>query len=415
MRSPRLSYVNKLTDHYRQLLGLDRSWEVADVNLSVEDNRVEIHLRHCGREPVLCPECNAECVIADHAPERGWRHLDTMQFETILRARVPRSNCSQCGVKTCKVPWADKYSRFTLMFEAFAIRVIQACSNVKRAAKLMKLDWDAVHRIMERAVERGLERRELGRVSYVGIDEKSFRRGQSYISLLVDLTGARVLDVSEGRDEQAANQLWESLGNEQTNQVKAVAMDMSAAYQKSAENHAPNAEIVHDRFHISKNLNEAVDKVRRAEHKALQAEGDDTLTNTKRLWLYNPENMDQEQRQGFELLKKLELKTSRAWAIKEYFRWFWEYSYAGSALKFFRKWRSWASRCRLKPMVKVAKTLNNHLDNMLTYFRHPITNALCEGFNSKIQSIKSAARGFRVFRNYRIRILFYCGNLELMP
>ncbi len=116
-----------------------------------------------------------------------------------------------------------------------------------------------------------------------------------------------------------------------------------------------------------------------------------------------------------EELKKLELKTSRAWAIKEYFRWFWEYTYAGNALKFFQRWRSWAIRCRLKPMVQVAKTLHNHLDNMLTYFRHPITNAICEGFNSKIQAIKSDARGFRGFKNYRTRILFYCGKLDLMP
>ena len=125
--------------------------------------------------------------------------------------------------------------------------------------------------------------------------------------------------------------------------------------------------------------------------------------------------MDEYQWLSFESLKDLELKTSRAWAIKEQFRWFWEYRYAGNAAKFFRKWYSWASRCQLQPMVKVAKTLHNHLDNMLTYFRHRITNAMSEGFNSKIQSIKSAARGFRGFQNYRTRILFYCGDLQLMP
>ncbi len=407
--------MNKLTEHYTQLLGLDASWEVSRVTLSLEDKRVEIHLRHSGKGYLPCPECNAECVIADHAPERAWRHLDTMQFETLLRARVPRTKCAKCGVKTSTVPWADKYSRFTLMFEAFAIHVLQACSNVQRAATLLGLDWDAAHRIMERAVQRGLERRELENVEYVGMDEKSFRRGQSYVSILTDLTGARVLDVSEGRDEEAANELWVSLGDDQAAEVKGVAMDMSATYQKSAQKYAPQAEIVHDRFHISKHLNEAVDKVRRQEHKALQAQGDDTLTHTKRLWLFNPENMDEDQWMSFESLKDLELKTSRAWAIKEQFRWFWEYRYAGNAFKFFRRWYSWASRCRLQPMVKVAKTLHNHLDNMLTYFRHRITNAMSEGFNSKIQSIKSAARGFRGFQNYRTRILFYCGDLQLMP
>jgi transposase len=124
--------MSELTKHYRQLLGLDAAWEVSSVDLSLEDNRVEIVVTHRGG-PVVCPECGASCSIADHAPERTWRHLDTMQFETRLRARTPRANCQACGVKTTTVPWADKHSRFTLLFEAFAIRVLQACGNVKSA------------------------------------------------------------------------------------------------------------------------------------------------------------------------------------------------------------------------------------------------------------------------------------------
>ena len=175
--------MSELTKHYRQLLGLDAAWEVSDVALCLEENRVEILVTHRGG-PVVCPECSEACSIADHAPERTWRHLDTMQFETRLRARTPRANCQACGVKTTVVPWAGKHSRFTLLFEAFAIGVIRACGNVKSAAQLIGLDWDSVHSIMERAVERGLERRELEAIDYVGIDEKSFRRGHNYVSLL---------------------------------------------------------------------------------------------------------------------------------------------------------------------------------------------------------------------------------------
>ncbi len=196
--------MSKLTEHYRQLLGLDASWKVSDVSLSLEEKQVEITLAHrCG--PVTCPECNAECAIADHSPERTWRHLDTMQFETVLRARTPRSKCKACSVKTTTVPWADKHSRFTLMFEVFAIEVILACGNVKSVAELIELDWNSVHRIMERAVERGLACRELDSLQYAGIDEKSFRCGHSYISILTDLTGHRVLEVVEDRTEEAAD------------------------------------------------------------------------------------------------------------------------------------------------------------------------------------------------------------------
>ena len=406
--------MSHLTEHYRMLLGLDAAWEVSDVLLCLEEKRVEISLRHRGGL-VKCPECRAECSIADHAPERTWRHLDTMQFETRLCARAPRADCKTCGVKTSAVPWAGKHSRFTLLFEAFAIQVLQACGNVKNAALLLGLDWDSVHRIMERAVQRGLTRRGWESLDYLGIDEKSFRRGHSYVTLLVDLTGSRVLEVVEDRSQQAADALWQVLAEEQKEQVAAVATDMWPAFVNSIESHAPQAEVVHDRFHISKYLNEAVDQVRRQEHKTMKQAGDDRLTGSKPLWLFNPENLSDDRWITFEALKNQELKTSRAWAIKEQFRWLWEYRYAGNAHKFFLRWYGWATRSRLKPIIKVAKMLRRHLDNILTYFRHRITNATSEGFNSRIQSIKSQARGFRDFENFRTRILFYCAKLKLLP
>jgi transposase len=115
--------MNTLKKHYRLLLGLNEDWTVDSVDLSLENSRVEIQLKHIGTS-VECPECNASCGRADCAPERTWRHLDTMQFETILKARTPRSKCKKCGVKTATVPWAEKSSRFTLMFEALAIEVL---------------------------------------------------------------------------------------------------------------------------------------------------------------------------------------------------------------------------------------------------------------------------------------------------
>ena len=122
--------MSQLTEHYRLLLGLDASWKVSEVTLFLEEKRVDILLVHRGGA-VTCPECDGGCGIADHGPERTWRHLDTMQFETVLRARTPRTKCKTCGVKTVTVPWAGKHSRFTLMFEAFAIEVLQACGHVK--------------------------------------------------------------------------------------------------------------------------------------------------------------------------------------------------------------------------------------------------------------------------------------------
>lgn len=406
--------MSELTEHYRVLLGLDARWRVEQVDFSLEDKKVEIGLVHVGGG-LSCPECGASCSQADLAPQREWRHLDTMQFQTVIRARLPRAKCPQCGVKTISIPWADKHSRFTLLFEAFALEVLQACSNVKRAAALLGLDWQATHSIMARAVERGLKRRSVEEVRHVGLDEKSFGQGQSYVSVMTDLDGGRVLEVVEDRTEEATDALWNSLPAVQREKVLGVAMDMWQPYLASTRKQAPKAEIVHDKFHVSKHLNEAVDQVRRRENKDLRAEGDDRLVGSKQLWLFNPQNLSHKRKKELAALKEETLKTSRAWAIKEHFRKFWDYTYATSAEDFFSDWYGWAVRSRLPAIIDKAKMLKRHLPELLSYFRQRITNALTEGFNSKIQSIKSAARGFRAFENYRTRILFYCGKLQLAP
>jgi transposase len=406
--------MNELTEHYRRLLGLDEAWRVGAVDFRPDEKRVEITVAHVGGR-LLCPECGASCSQADMADQRSWRHLDTMQFETRIRAAVPRCRCPACGVKTVAVPWAGKHARFTLLFEAFAVEVLIACANVKRAALLLGIDWQTAHAIMQRAVERGLQRRQTDEVVHVGIDEKSFGRGHDYVSVMVDLDESRVLEVTDERTEAAADKLWKTLPETQRRRVRAVAMDMWPAYATATKTHAPQAEIVHDKFHVSKHLNEAVDQVRRREHRRLQEAGDDRLTGSKQLWLFNRTNLKGRRRRELDALKNQDLQTARAWALKENFRHFWSYIYTRSADDFFADWYAWAVRSRLQPMVAKAKMLKRHLPRLLSYFRHRITNAASEGFNSRIQAIKSAARGFRNFDHYRIRILFYCGKLQLMP
>jgi transposase len=406
--------MNDLSDHYRLLLGLDESWRVDRVDFNADEKQVTIHLEHAGG-PLVCAECDRVCPRSDTAKERVWRHLDIMQFRTEIRARTPRSDCADCGVLTVRVPWAGKHSRFTLLFEAFAIDVLKACANVSRGAELLGLSWNATHSIIERAVERGLDRRSLEGVRHLGIDEKSFGQGQDYVSVMTDIDGHRVLDVSEGRTIKSTDKLWKTLTKEQREQVSAVSMDLWQAFITSTRKNAPSAEIVHDKFHVSKYLGDAVDKVRRRENKQLQKEGDKRLTGSRHLWLFNPKNMSDKRLAELKQIQKHDLKTGRAWSIRENFRRFWNYIYTTSAEEFFDRWYSWAVRSQLKPIREVAKTLKRHLPELLSYFRHRITNATAEGFNSRIQSIKTAATGFRNFENYRTRILFYCGKLELKP
>jgi transposase len=414
-RLERMSIDNELQKHYALLLGIGSPWQVKAVELKLAEKQVDIELGWQWGAVATCPECGRECSIHDSAPERTWRHLDTMQFETLIRARAPRSDCPEHGVKTMKVPWAAPQGRFTLLFERFAVDVLLACASVSQACELLGLGWEAAHEIMRRAVERGLERRELDHLKHLGMDEKSFKRGQSYITLLTDLEQSRVLEVVEERTAEAAGQLWATLTPEQKQSVEAVAVDMWEPFIQSIQQAVPDADIVHDKFHVSKYLGEAVDKVRRQEHKELLAQGDETLKGTRQLWLYNPQNFSPEQREEFAALKDQQLKVARAWAAKELFTQFWTYREEGWARRFFKGWFGWVSRSRLKPMSDVAWLLKRHLDNLLTYLKHHITNAVTEGLNSKIQSIKSAARGFRNFKNYRTRILFFCGKLDLYP
>jgi transposase len=410
-----MSMDTELQKHYGLLLGVKSPWEVKTVELSIKDQKVEIELGWQWGADAQCPECGRACSIHDCAPERTWRHLDTMQFATLIRARTPRANCPEHGVKTMQVPWAAPQGRFTLLFERFAVDVLLASASVSQACELLGIGWETAHEMMRRAVERGLERRQLEGLRHLGMDEKSFGRGQSYVTLLTDLEEARVLDVVEERTAEAADRLWQTLSPEQKEGVEAVAVDMWEPFIQTIEQQVPEADIVHDKFHVSKYLGEAVDKVRRQEHKELLAQGDETLKGTRQLWLYNPQNFSPAQREEFAALKDLQLKVARAWAAKELFSKFWDYAQEGWARRFFKHWFGWVSRSRLQPVVEVAHMLKRHLENLLTYLKHRITNAVTEGLNSKIQNLKAAARGFRSFKNYRIRILFFCGKLQLYP
>ena len=399
--------------HYGKLLGIGKPWEVRAAQLDLIRGRVEIEVGWDETAAVVCPECGKECARHDHAPEREWRHLNVMQFLTVIRARIPRCRCPEHGVKTVRVPWAEKDSRFTLHFEALAVEMIGACRSLTQAADLLQLDWDGVQRIVDRAVVRGLLRRSTEGVRYVGLDEKSFGRGQRYVSIATDIKGARVLEVVPGNDQAAGESLWRALPPEQRSKVEAAAMDMSAGFAAATRAQAPQAAIVHDKFHVAKLLNDAVDQTRRAEHQQLHAEGDDTLKNTRYLWLHG--QLPETKQASFADLLEINLKTARAWAYKEQFVEFWGQPDAAQGFDFFTQWKRSVMRSRLTKVKAVAKTLHQHLTNLLTYFMHPIANAVSEGFNSRIQAIKADARGFRRFLNYRSRILFHCGKLNMLP
>ena len=338
-----------------------------------------------------------------------------MQFQTILHCRIPRVRCSEHGVRSIDVPWAEDRSQFTALFERLAIDILLACQNQTKAKELIGLSWDEMHKIQERAVERGLARRPEVGLKHIGVDEKSFLKGHKYATVVSDLERSCVIDVAKDRKEESLTGILEQMTEDQRAGIKAVAIDMWEAYINGVGKVLPDADIVHDKFHIAKYLGGAVDKVRKEENRSLNKDGLDYLKGTKYLWLTNPYNWTEQQKGLFKELKDKGLRVGRAWTIKAMFSGLWEYVYEKAARNFFKKWYWWATHSRLKPIVDVAKMIKRHLDNILTYLKHRITNAVAEGLNSKIQQMKSVARGFRNFENYRIAILFYCGKLDMYP
>lgn len=404
-----------LFSHYEQLLNLAEPWKVSSIELDADNMNLAIKVEAILGIKLPCPVCGKLCAKEDHREERSWRHLDTMQFKTTITCRVPRVSCPDHGVVTAKVPWAGEYSRFTLLFERFAIDVLLSAKSITDAVKILRLSWFQIHEIQARAVRRGLARRKQETIKHAGIDEKSFLKGHSYASILTDLDQGRVLEVAPERTEEAAKSLLKSLPDMQIAKIEAIAMDMWPAFMNACSSIVPHAEIVHDKYHIASYLSKAVDMVRRKENRALTKSGDDTLKNTKYLWLANPANWDKETKNAFRNLALNELKVGRAWSIKESFRHFWNFRYQGAAKNFFKSWYFWATHSKLKPVIEAAKTIKRHLQGILAYLKYQITNAVTEGLNSKIQSIKSNARGFKNFQNYRIAILFNCGKLSLYP
>jgi transposase len=405
----------EIEEHYNLLLNLETPWAVDKIDVNQDAQRVDIFIEYQD-DRGLCPECQQRCPKHDDRLKRTWRHLNIMQYMVYVHSQIPRIRCPQHGAKSIAIPWADKKNRFTLLFESFAIQVLQAARSVEEARKLLKLNWHQVDAIKRRAVDRGLSRRSQDLMDYIGLDEKQFRSGHNYITNLVDLKAGRVLDVIENRTEEATEKLLhQTLTVPQMAGVKAVALDMWKAYANAVEKTFPEAKIVHDRFHISQHLNKAVDQVRRSENKTLLGDGVKTLKGTKFLWLKNRESLSDNNKDIFSVLVKEKLKTSKAWALKELFREFWNSETKESARAFHKRWHARAIRSKIGPIMDKAKMIKLHIENVLNYFDFKISNAAAEGLNSKIQTVKSNARGFRSFENFRNSILFYCGKLDMLP
>ncbi|MEZ4227500.1 MAG: ISL3 family transposase [Polyangiaceae bacterium] len=403
-------------DLYARILGLVDPWEVRDVKLDVAGGEVRVTVAAKPGVQMPCPECGKACPGYD-VRERSWRHLDTCQFKTILVADVARVNCAEHGVKQIRVPWAEPGSGFTALMEAVVIDWLRSLASIKAVAEQLRLSWDQVDGIMARAVARGLLRRQAVSVSRLGVDETSFQRRHEYVTIVTDLDGSVVLHVADDRRRESLDAFFRSLTAEQLGAIEVVAMDMWGPFISSASKHVPDAgrKIAFDKFHVAGHLGEAVDRVRRREHKALLELGDDSLKGSRYIWLTNPGNLDAAGTGALNALHQMNLKTSRAWALKETAMCIWRFVQRGRALKEWTAWLSKAMRSRLDPVKKVARMIRKHLWGIVNAMALRTTNAGSESVNAKVQRVKRTACGFRNRERFRNAILFHLGGLDLYP
>lgn len=400
---------------YSQILGIQTPWSVSDVELSLNEGQVTVYIEHNGKKPCKCSTCGKPCPGYDHIVQK-WRHLDTCQFQTILVASVPRSECPEHGVLATRVPWSEPGSRYTALFEALVIDWLKE-ATIKAVAQQMKLSWNAIDGIQQRAVKRGLERREVKPPKRIAVDETSFQKRHEYVTVVTDHIEGVVVHVADDRKSGSLNEYFDTLPEEQKADIECVTMDMSKAYIKSVMENVPEADqrIAFDKFHVAQSLGKAVNKVRVEEHKTLMSTGVELLKGTRFDWLTNPKNMSDEKWDNFEPLRNSTLKTARAWAIREMAMSLWDYKSRAWAIKAWKRWLSWAQRCRLEPIKEVARTVKAHLWGIVNAIVLNANNGRAEGINSKIQSLKNRACGYRSRERYKTAIYFHLGGLDLYP
>lgn len=400
-------------DLYAQILGIQDPWTVTDVELARSEGEVRVYVARQEGASLNCPKCGQKVPGYD-SRRRRWRHLDTCQLRTILVADVPRTNCPEHGVKQIDVPWAEENSHFTALFEVLVIDWLHE-ANIQAVAKQLCLSWGAVDGIQKRAVERGLARRDSVNSSALSVDEKSYKKRHNYLTVVSD--GRRVVHVAEDRREHSLAKFLQSLDSEQKERICWVSMDMWRPFIQATTNNLPegSSKIAYDRFHVAKKFNETVDLVRRKEHKDLTRKGDKRLKGTKFHWLKHGGPRRDEDKEQFEQLRQQELRTARAWAIKETAAKLWDFRDRASARDAWHHLLDWMSRCRIAPMVKLGQTIRDHLEGILNAIIARANNGLAENLNNRIQKIKSMANGFRSRERLINAIYFHLGGLSMYP
>ena len=400
-------------DFFNLLLDFGDEWVITNIESNHRTQEVFLDVEYVSdhyEDPLhLTP-----AKLYDHTEVRVWRHLDILHYKSYVRCRIPRVLCEDGKVRQISIGWADKHDRHTFSFEVKVIELLKATKNQSKTAEYLGCSFRLVNRIMHRCTQRGMERRNCSHIPFehISIDEKAFQKGHKYVTVISHPKSGVILEVGEGRDASSTDKLLDkTFTKKQLENINTVSMDMWKPYMQSIERKAPNAEIIHDKFHLIKYLNEAIDKFRRRE-----VQKNEVLRNSRYILLKNEQNLTAKQQVKYQMIKDSNFEVTKAMNIRENFKSLFDYCHDDTgAIEILENWAQDSYLKCIKEMNKVITTFLNHAWGIINALISGLNNAMAERFNGKIQEIKIAARGYRKFPNFRSAILFFHGGLNLYP
>jgi transposase len=405
-------------------LGLGINWEVVESRFEPESGTVflEIAERPGLWDSTRCPKEGGMVFCYDHTEVLTWRHLNVFQHRCEITCRLPRGKCRQCGhVFRVRPPWEGLSTHFTKEFEAFALLLMREMPMSKVGETVGETDT-RLWRMLFRQVDAAYAEADFSQACCVGVDEMSVRKGHEYVSVFADLVAKRVLFATEGKDQETWRKFVEELEkhNGHRHAITQASMDMSRAYQSGVAQNCRNAQVVFDKFHVVKNANEAVDKVRRAEVR-LGGQGVwESLHKSQWLWRKNPENLTDQEQARLARIKDKNLGTAKAYQMRLVLQDIYRSASAAIARHRFKvwcRWVRWVARFYkanlMASMVKLAQMVEDHLAGILAHWKWGVTNAFMEGLNSVFSGTKRKARGYRSTTHLITMLYFIAGKLRL--
>lgn len=377
---------------------------------------VKIEVASRARRP-RCGVCGRKAErLHGRYKERRWRDLGVFGRPTWLVAKIARVLCRHCGVKTMLVPWARRGSDFTRRFEDEVAWFIQHTDKTT-TARYFRISWVTVGRIAARVVEEKLDRSKLKDLQFIGVDEISYGRPQKFLTVVVDHIAGRIVWAGEGKSAETLAGFFALLDPETRAGIEIVTKDMAESFDKAVRENVPNAEIVYDFWHVVRLLSDAIDEVRRAEVNATDP-GDPSRKELKGLrWvlLKHDWNMTRLEQEKLSLLPRLNRRLYRAYLLRAAFREIFRARSLTEADRLFDEWWSWAVRAQLEPLRRFAYTVRRYWNGVRRYLELRLTNALAEGFNSKIRMISHRAFGFHSADALIAMLHLNCSGIEITP